>query len=171
MRRALTTIITLFVSVVSVPSAETQASTPLHLPWDVPTAVAAEQLEQAGFRRRPSDSFRYVRAAGGQFQRVAADTSVTTYLRNAGGVSETVFMRRVGGQTVQMVYSAVGDSAALQARLDAVGADAVTRLGPGRRVGGLRVWDAANGGRYNVPAAPYPLPDTRRQFVVLFYRP
>ncbi len=170
MRPNLAAAVLLCSAVLSGGGAAAQAPTPFHLPWDVSAAEGAARLEAAGFRRRSGDDSRYVQSPGGGFRRVAGDPSVSTYTRSAGGVSESVLLRAGDGAPAHLFYSAVGDSAALQAKLDAVAGDAAARLGAPAGERGLRVWRPGGEARLTVPSRPTRLPDHRSQFVVLFYR-
>jgi hypothetical protein len=81
-------------------------------------------------------------------------------------------MRTRGGQTVQLSYSAVGDSAALQAKLDAVAAGQAGRSGAAASQGPQRVWMMDGGRRLSIPTRPFRLPDgATYQFVVVYSRP
>lgn len=153
-------------------TAAAQAPAAPPLAWNAPPAEAAMQLERAGFRRLAGESRRYQAPRGGRFQEVAADTSQSTYSREKGRVSESVFIRRRAGQTVQMVYSATGDSASLQSKLEAVLADQAGRLGVAASQGPQRVWTMEGGRRLSVPVRPFALPDgATYQFMVLYHQP
>ena len=151
-------------------TASAQAGQSVRLPWDLPAAQASAQLERSGFRRGAADGSAYVAAPGGGFRRVAGDSSVSTYLRDSGGVAESIFMRARAGRPAQLFYSVVGDSAAVHAKLAAAAADAAGRLGTGAVERGLPTWHPADGQRLTVPSRPTRLPDNRFQFVVLFQR-
>lgn len=150
-------------------AAQTRAAPPL--PWDAPSAQAGAQLLAAGFQRRPQPAHQYAQVPGGRFQPVAADTATSTYTRRSGGVTESVFVRTGPGMPRQIFYSAIGDSASLQAKLDAVAADAAARAGTAAPERGMRVWRPGGTGRLAVPAGPSPLPNGDFQFMVLFTRP
>jgi hypothetical protein len=148
-----------------------QAPAPLRLPWDIPRAEAAAQLQGAGFLRDTAAGPHLAPAATGGFQRIAADPGASTYTRVARGLTESVFMRGGDGAPVQLFYSAFGDSAEVRAKLDAVAADAASRLGTPTNARGLRLWRTGDGGRLTVPSHPSRLADRRHHFVVLFHHP
>jgi general secretion pathway protein D len=71
-----------------------------------------------------------------------------------------------------VTYSAVGDSAALQARLDAAAAGQSASAGPGEVQGTLRVWTMAGGRRLALPTHPFRLPGgAAYQFMAVYSRP
>lgn len=150
-------------------AAGAQAPSAPPLPWDAPSAQAGAQLVAAGFQRRAQPAYQYVQTSGGGSRRVAADTAASTYIREGRGVTESVFVRTGPGTPRQLFYSAVGDSAGLQAKLDAVAADAAARAGAPVREGVQRVWRPGGQGRLMVPLRPSRLPDRRYQFFVLFH--
>ena len=152
---------------ISAERAAAQRPASLRLPWDVPAAEGATQLLSAGFTRRAVED-RHLRTGNG-FRRTPGDAALATYTRSAGGVTESVMVRSEGGgPPAHLVYTAVGDSAALQARLDAVAADA-GRLGAPAAERALRVW-TANAGRLTVPQRPSRLPHGGYQVAVFFIR-
>lgn len=169
-RRALLAAVPLALTFVA-GAATAQAPAAPPLPWDAPSAQAGARLVAAGFQRRPQPAYQYAKTAGGRFQRVAADTATSTYTRESRGVTESVLVRTAPGTPRQLFYSAVGDSASLQAKLDAVAADAAARAGTATAERGARVWRAGGTGRLAVPAAPSPLPNGDFQFMVYFTRP
>lgn len=146
--------ITIVFSLLAAHGAAAQAPGAVRIPWSAPPAEARAQLLQAGFS---------VEAGG--------DTAATNR-RASTRLQERVYVRIRGGQHWNMTYSAVGDSAALQAQLDAVAADEAARSGAGAADGPRRVWAMEGGRRLSVPARPSRLADgATYQFVVLFYRP
>jgi hypothetical protein len=129
------------------------------------------QLEQAGFRRDTGDRSRYVYTSEAGVRRSPADTALVTYSRASGTLKESVLVRTRAGRTVQMSYSATGDSASLQQKADEAAADAGRKLGPDTRRGIVRSWQGGDGQRFSAPARPSRLPDTRYQITLLYYRP
>ena len=132
-------------------AAQTPASSPIL--WDAAPATTGAQLLQAGFAR------------------AGADTAAT-YTRSADGVQEQVYVRTRGGQNWNVAYSAVGDSASLQAKLDAAASDQVARAGAGTSNGSLRGWTMDGGKRLSIPTRPFRLPDGATwQFMIVYSRP
>jgi hypothetical protein len=130
-----------------------EAQAPTQIPWDAPPAAARAQLLQAGFS-------------------VAGTDTAATYTRSAGRVREQVYIRRRGGQLWSITYSAVGDSASLQAKLDDVASGQVARAGAGQANGPLRVWNTEGGRRLALPTHPFLLPDGATwQFMIVYSRP
>jgi hypothetical protein len=156
--------------------ATAQAPLPVPVPWYAPPAAARAELERAGFQRR-ANALAYGGSAPGaaaefRGRRIVADTAASTHTRESGGVTESVFLRSRGGQTVQLVYSTVGDSTALQAKLDAVAAGQAGRSGAAASQGSQRVWMMEGGRRLSVPTRPFRLPDgATYQFIVVYSRP
>jgi hypothetical protein len=152
-------------------TATAQATASLQLPWSLPAAEGVARLEQAGFLRAAEDGSRYTYTQGQGVRRTAADSTQRRYTRNSAAVKESILLRTRGGQTVQMFYSAVGDSATLQARVDAVAAGESRGLVPGPQQGMLRIWQGSAGQRLTVPTAPSRLPDAQFQVLILYHRP
>lgn len=147
-----------------------QAPVSLHLPWNAPPGQAVIQLEQDGFRRRAGNAAYLGSSSGAGARILAPDTSASVYARESGAVKESVFLRKRSGETVQMFYSAVGDSATLQAKIDAVRADAALQLGPGAPAGSFRVWQGADGRRLTLPSRPSRARD-EYHLTILYSRP
>lgn len=168
MQRSLAMSVPLLLLLATSGRAGAQGAAAPRLPWDSPPPEAGAGLERDGFRRSPAEQARYAAASGGGFQRVSEDASQSTYTRAAARATESLFLRSHAGRTVQLVYSAVGDSAVLQAKLDAVAADASARLGAPRTPGG---WRTADGGHLVAPASPRQLPGGDFQFAVMYFVP
>ena len=147
-----------------------QAPQSMRLPWNAPPGQAAAQLEQAGFQRRPGSAAYLGSTASAAPRRLAPDTSAASYTRGSGGLKESVFLRTRGGNAVQLFYTAVGDSAALQAKLDEASANASAQFGPGAASGNARTWQAAGGGRLTLPTRPSRARD-EYHLTILYYRP
>jgi hypothetical protein len=130
------------------------AQTPAtQIPWNAPPATASALLVQAGFAR------------------AGADTAAT-YTRSASGVVEQLYVRTRAAEHWSVTYSAVGDSAALQAKLDAAAAGQSASAGPGEVQGTLRVWTMAGGRRLALPTHPFRLPGgAAYQFMAVYSRP
>ncbi|HYW09752.1 MAG TPA: hypothetical protein VE913_22505 [Longimicrobium sp.] len=172
MRRKVVPLVLL--SLISVGAGEASAQAPSAagpLPWDLPTAAGLARLEQAGFRRDTSDRSRYVSNSESEMRRIAADSSEMLYTRASPTLKETVLLRTRAGRTVQMFYSALGDSASLQMKADEAAADAGRKLGPDTRRGIVRFWQSGDGQRFSAPARPLRLPDSQYQLTILYYRP
>ena len=121
--------------------------------WDAPPATTRAQLLKMGFALAGSDT-------------------ASTYTRSAGGVREQVYVRTRGGRNRSITYSALGDSASLQAKLDAAANDQRSRAGAGASSGPLRSWTMEGGRRLSIPARPFRLPDGGTwQFMIVYSRP
>ena len=150
--------------------AAAQAPQSMRLPWNAPPGQAAAQLERAGFQRQ-AGAAAYERSGSSMApRRLAPDTSAATYTRASGAVKESVFLRTRGGQPVQLFYTAVGDSAALQAKIDQAAADATVQFGPGAVSGKARTWGAAGGQQLSLPSRPSRARD-EYHLTILYYRP